>query len=115
MRMPCRPRQHGAGHAEIIVLPWRASVDYSGVTQLSLKSHKLLISASAHRPINNSDLFGLQFVRPPLSSASILNAPWCGHNKTAAAIEALRCDNARHLARRPAIRWENRFAGKIAR
>jgi hypothetical protein len=43
------------------MLPWRATVDYSALTYLGLKSHKLLISASARRSINNSDLIGLQF------------------------------------------------------
>jgi hypothetical protein len=32
-----RPRQHGAGHAEVIMLSRRAAVDYSAVAHLGLK------------------------------------------------------------------------------
>src|SRR5215831_21276093 len=60
MRMTRRPRQHGARNAEIIVMPWRASIDDPALTDFGLKRHKLLIRASGRWPIDNSDLTRLQ-------------------------------------------------------
>src|SRR5438874_1546131 len=60
MRVPSRPRQHGARDAEIIVLSGRATVDDPGLTHLGVKSDQLLISTSARRSGNKSDLMGLQ-------------------------------------------------------
>ena len=42
------------------MLSWRASVDGPALAHFGLKRHKLLISASGHRSIDNSDLTGLQ-------------------------------------------------------
>src|SRR5262249_36905910 len=41
-------------------MPLRASVDDSALAQFGLKRHKLLICASAHRSIDNSNLMRLQ-------------------------------------------------------
>jgi hypothetical protein len=60
MRMACRPGQHDAGYAEIIVLAWRAPVDGSALAHFGLKRHKLLISAAGRWSIDNSDLTRLQ-------------------------------------------------------
>src|SRR5215831_1829062 len=60
MRMTRRPRQHGARNAEIIVMPWRASIDDPALTDFGLKRHKLLIRPSGRWPIDNSDLTRLQ-------------------------------------------------------
>src|SRR5262249_41681326 len=60
MRMACRPRQHGARYAEIIVLPWRATVHDPALAHFGLKSHELLISASGRWSVDNSDLTRLQ-------------------------------------------------------
>jgi hypothetical protein len=44
MRMTGRPRQHGAGDAEVIVLPRRTGIDHPALTHLGLKSHELFVS-----------------------------------------------------------------------
>src|ERR1700688_938508 len=56
-----RPSQHGAGNAEIVMLPEKAFVDVAALAQLGLKRHELLMSAPRHQPVNNADLIGLQF------------------------------------------------------
>jgi hypothetical protein len=60
MRMARRPRKHGAGNAEITVMPWRASIDDLALTDFGLKRHKLLICPSGRWRIDNSDLTRLQ-------------------------------------------------------
>jgi hypothetical protein len=47
MRMACRPRQHGAGYAEIIGLPGHAFVDDFVLAHLGLKSRELIIGFAA--------------------------------------------------------------------
>jgi hypothetical protein len=54
--MACRPRQHGARYAEVIVLPWWATVHRPAFTHFGLKRHKLLISTSGRWSVDNSDL-----------------------------------------------------------
>src|SRR5579872_1434575 len=61
MRMSCRPRQHGAGYAEIVVLPGQAFINNVMLACLGLESHELLISLSTHRPVHYAHLIGLQF------------------------------------------------------
>jgi len=48
MRMLCRPGQHGAGHAKIIVLSRQAIIDSAGVAQFGFEAVKLLVGASEH-------------------------------------------------------------------
>jgi hypothetical protein len=59
MRMPRRPRQHGAGDAEIVMLARRAFVDGAALAQLGLKRYQLLMGAPGHRSVDNADLIGL--------------------------------------------------------
>jgi hypothetical protein len=49
-----------AHDAKIIMLARRATVDDPALAVFGLKPHELLISASAHRSIDYSDLVGLQ-------------------------------------------------------
>jgi hypothetical protein len=58
--MPRRPRQNGAGCAEIVVLSGQAFVDDARLTNLGLKVHELLIGLPAHRIIDHADQIGLQ-------------------------------------------------------
>ena len=60
MRVPCRPRQHGTGYAEIIVVPGRTLIENSTLTHLGFKTHQLLISLSTRRSINKADPIGVQ-------------------------------------------------------
>jgi hypothetical protein len=60
MRMLCRPRQHGAGYAEVIMLSRRAAVDYSAIAHLGLKRRELLIGSPTIGTVYDSDSIGLQ-------------------------------------------------------
>ena len=61
MRMPRRPSQHGAGYAEVVMLPGRAIIDDTGLSHLWLKCHQAARKRAACWSINNPDLTGLQF------------------------------------------------------
>jgi hypothetical protein len=60
MRMLRRPRQHGAGYAEVIMLSRRAAVDYSAIAHLGLERRELLIGTPTIGAVYDSDLVGLQ-------------------------------------------------------
>jgi hypothetical protein len=45
------PVHHGAGDAEIIVMPWETLVDNPARPHFGLKGFQLFISASRRRPI----------------------------------------------------------------
>src|SRR5437879_6551656 len=66
MGMPCRPRQHGAGDAKVIMMSRRASVDSAGLAQLGFKIPELLVGLPRHWPIGNSDQVRLELVMEKL-------------------------------------------------
>ena len=57
--MACRPGQHGARYAKIVVLAGRAGIDGPGFTHFGFKVRKLFKCATAHRSINKSHLIVL--------------------------------------------------------
>jgi hypothetical protein len=86
-----RPRQHGAGYAEIVVLPGQALVEDARLANLDLNIHELLISPHTHRAVDDADPVGLHF---GLEKLEEISGQWCRsgskHGRRAAAPDSCR-------------------------
>src|SRR5277367_6131263 len=56
MRMLCRPCQHRAGYAEVIVQAWRTGIHQSARAMLSFQIGELIIGTPHLLPIGKSNL-----------------------------------------------------------
>ena len=53
--MSRRPDQHGAGDAEVIVVPRRTDIDHSALTILRLQIGQLFIGPAHQRSVGKTD------------------------------------------------------------